>query len=398
MNALSLNNQLELLNFCIKNDLSLHQELQNLNCSYDDLIYRHNPQNLFNHNESSYSLEDYHYTPNHIPFVSFFTGSGGFDLGFDIAGFKHLASLEIMELFAETLLVNRPNWHIFAPPDHSGDVRHHDAVITFLQKVGVTKKFEGIFFGGPPCQPFSIASNQRFSKSDVLFKRVGFANEAQGNLLFDYVHYITYFKPRVFIIENVPGLRTIDNGQQLNTALQILSENGYAIVAPTVLDASNYGVPQQRQRLIIVGSRGQRTFEFPTIEPAKSSAWSALKKPLTGLFNHVTRNHEASSVLRYMELHYGQRDHLGRVDRLDPNKPSKTVIAGGNKGGGRSHLHPFIPRTLSVRESARLQTFPDDYIFCGTPSRQFTQVGNAVPPLLALKIARKVHEMYEKAH
>lgn len=80
-------------------------------------------------------------------------------------------------------------------------------------------------------------------------------------------------------------------------------------------------------------------------------------------------------------------NEIGRVDRLDPRLPSKTVIAGGTKGGGRSHLHPFVPRTLSVRECARLQTFPDDYIFTGANARQFTQVGNAVPPLLAYKLA-----------
>ena len=97
-----------------------------------------------------------------------------------------------------------------------------------------------------------------------------------------------------------------------------------------------------------------------------------------------------------MKLEYGERDKLGRVDRLDPNLPSKTVIGGGTKGGGRSHLHPFIPRTLSVRESARLQTFPDDFVFCGPAARQFTQVGNAVPPLLALVLAREIYsQVYE---
>ena len=83
------------------------------------------------------------------------------------------------------------------------------------------------------------------------------------------------------------------------------------------------------------------------------------------LSNNETREHKAESVLRYMRLVYGQRDQLGRVDRLDPILPSKTVIAGGTKGGGRSHLHPEIPRTLSVRECAHLQTFPKDYIFYG---------------------------------
>ena len=93
-----------------------------------------------------------------------------------------------------------------------------------------------------------------------------------------------------------------------------------------------------------------------------------------------------------MALSYGERDQLGRVDRLDPSKPSKTVIAGGTKGGGRSHLHPYYPRTISVRECARIQTFPEEYDFLGPVARQFTQVGNAVPPLFAYKLAKALKQ------
>ena len=123
--------------------------------------------------------------------------------------------------------------------------------------------------------------------------------------------------------------------------------------------------------------------KVPVVQYSKSNC--PIKQPC----NQKT---QSSIYLRYMELDFGQRDHLGRVDRLDPRLPSKTVIAGGNNGGGRSHLHPFIPRTLSVRECARLQTFPDNYEFVGTASRQFTQVGNAVPPLFAFHIARSIYD------
>ena len=93
-----------------------------------------------------------------------------------------------------------------------------------------------------------------------------------------------------------------------------------------------------------------------------------------------------------MRLTFGKRDKLGRVDRLDPFRPSKTIIAGGTGGGGRSHLHPYIPRTMSVRECARLQTFPDSYEFTGPVARQFTQVGNAVPPVLAYVMAKAIYK------
>jgi len=151
-------------------------------------------------------------------------------------------------------------------------------------------------------------------------------------------------------------------------------------------------VPQQRLRLFVVGSRDSaRTFEFPRKAPMQYGAGAVLSLDPVLAPNHEVRDHLVSSVLRYMKLGYGERDQLGRVDRLDPTVPSKTVIAGGLNGGGRSHLHPEIPRTLSVRECARLQTFPDSYVFVGPTARQFTQVGNAVPPVLAAQIARSVH-------
>ena len=111
------------------------------------------------------------------------------------------------------------------------------------------------------------------------------------------------------------------------------------------------------------------------------------------------KNLQAKGVIKgsrakidYMKLGFGGRDKLGRVDRIDPFRPSKTIIAGGTGGGGRSHLHPYIPRTMSVRECARLQTFPDSYEFTGPVARQFTQVGNAVPPVLAYIMAKAIHE------
>lgn len=131
---------------------------------------------------------------------------------------------------------------------------------------------------------------------------------------------------------------------------------------------------------------------LPTPSETPTACGKVFERPLDGVLNHVTREHTAGSLERYMKLPYGSRDKLGRVDRLDPSKPSKTVIAGGMKGGGRSHLHPNFPRTLSVRECARLQTFPDDYEFMGAVARQFTQVGNAVPPLLAYKLGLALKE------
>ncbi|MBN8967534.1 MAG: DNA cytosine methyltransferase, partial [Rhizobiales bacterium] len=252
----------------------------------------------------------------------------------------------------------------------------------------------GVFVGGPPCQPFSIAANQRFSRDGENFKRVGFSHQKNGNLLFDFVRLVIEFLPTAFVIENVPGLRDLDGGEQLSLAISQLEKAGYTVAQPLVLNAADHGVPQFRERMFVLGSRKGRSFVAP-IKQEQIGSGSVLKRRVnSSANNHETRDHKVQSVSRYMLLDYGQRDQLGRVDRLNPSKPSKTVIAGGANGGGRSHLHPEIPRTLSVRACARLQTFPDDYVFIGPTARQFTQVGNAVPPVLAAVIGAQLVKSY----
>ncbi len=250
------------------------------------------------------------------------------------------------------------------------------------------------FIGGPPCQPFSIAANQRFNKSGENFKRVGFSHLLNGNLLFDYIDLIKHFRPAAFLIENVPGLLGIDGGEQLQRAYRELQASGYEVHQPTVLVASEHNVPQNRTRLFIVGNRLGVRFLPPRPTGHQLNCAAVFELSLKDVANHETRKHSAESIQRYSQLDYGRRDKLGRVDRLDPSVPSKTVIAGGTAGGGRSHLHPYIPRTISVRECARLQTFPDSFVFVGPSARQFTQVGNAVPPVLGALLGRAMHESF----
>ena len=360
--------------------------------SYNDLRYKTNPSPQLV--ESSYqSLEEFNKPFNGIPVESFFSGCGGLDLGFESAGFEHLVLIEHNELFCDTLRHNR-DWEIIGPPYSSGDVSNRYEIANNLKKHGVKKGFNGVFIGGPPCQPFSIASNQRFSKKGENFKRTGFNHEKNGNLLFDFVWQIKHFKPKAFLIENVPGLIELDEGEQVKNIYDELTSAGYTINAPFKVNAAHYSVPQNRERVFIIGYLGSKEL----VEPAKGqevvSCLSAISSIDEACPNHVTRKHKANSVSRYIELEVGKRDKLGRVDRLNPSLPSKTVIAGGTSGGGRSHLHPYIPRTLSVRECARLQTFPDDYEFTGSSARQFTQVGNAVPPVLAAQLATAIYDSY----
>lgn len=325
-----------------------------------------------------------------IPAVSFFSGAGGLDVGFSYAGFNNIISIEHASLFCNTLRLNNPNKAIIGPPYYSGDISKREEIAAILRSKGVTVGFNGVFHGGPPCQSFSIAASQRFSKEGGNFKRTGFADEEKGMLLFDYIWFIREFRPLAFLIENVGGITEFDDQHLIAEALDDLRSLGYKIASPQVLDAAYYDVPQHRKRWIVLGTRGSKPISYPQPTKSPMECGSTFARSLDGVPNHITRQHKADSVMRYMVLAPGERDHLGRVDRLDPHKPSKTVIAGGVKGGGRSHLHPYIPRTISVRECARLQTFPDDYVFAGTTARQFTQVGNAVPPMLAYKLATQI--------
>lgn len=382
---LTLALQKKIFEFSRRKGVELNQALEHHGYSFDDLIYEESHKKEWVGPKPK-NLSDYKSKPNGIPLVSFFTGCGGIDLGFEAAGYEHKAAFEFNELFCKTLRKNRTQWKIYGPPTHSGDVSNVPDIIKTLEEI-IPLNFKGMFVGGPPCQPFSIASNQRFSKSGDNFKRVGFDHEKNGNLLFDYVSIIKHFKPTCFLIENVPGLRDLDGGSQLFAAIRELEKIGYKVDEPRVLNAADYGVPQFRERLFVIGSRNGNLPAYPDPSGIHFGAGSVLQRGQGKAENTETRVHKLNSMERYCKLGYGQRDQLGRVDRLDPCIPSKTVIAGGTNGGGRSHLHPEIPRTLSVRECARLQTFPDDYIFVGSTARQFTQVGNAVPPVLAAQLA-----------
>ena len=397
MERLSYTHQKELLEQSIKNEIPFEEVLSNNGFDYNSLVYSDEAK------MSDFSFPDFvplnerRAVAPHIPCVSFFSGAGGLDLGFKYAGFDTIFDVEINEMFCNTLRANGAK-KVLGPPDFSGNMQDFDSVIARLEAEGLQKNFQGVFHGGPPCQSFSIAANQRFSKSGENFKRTGFHHEKYGNLLFCYINVIIHFMPEAFLIENVDGLLTIDGGVQASHACELLQAAGYTVATPSVVNAADFGVPQRRMRTIIVGSKKGK-FTFPKKIKNHLPAGSVLGSPILTAESNVPRNHKAESIMRYMILEFGKRDKLGRVDRVNPLLPSKTIIAGGTGGGGRSHLHPFIPRTMTVRECARLQTFPDDYIFTGPMARQFTQVGNAVPPLLGYMMACAIYEaVYEKRY
>lgn len=321
--------------------------------------------------------------------VSLFAGGGGIDVGFSWAGIKTIAAVEMAEYACETLKINNPEIKIFGPLDEdtNGDVRNFNSDV-FRRTFGDTEV--DILSGGPPCQPFSKATGQRYGKNDPRYKRLGHEDTEKGNLLPEYIRIVNELKPKVFVLENVGDLIGWNGGKFIEQSLSELDES-YVYSTPKVIHAEKFGVPQFRERMIIVGTKVKGiipNFDDSMVKLDKVfTTQEALIKLDGNSKNHILRKHNDETISRYDKLKFGERDKKGRVDRLDPNRPSKTIIGGGDKGGGRSHIHPYEARTLSPRESARLQTFPDDYEIIGKVGRQFTQVGNAVPPLLAYFIA-----------
>jgi len=333
--------------------------------------------------------------------ISFFSGAGGLDLGFEAEGYETVFACDNFEHACNTLRANLKKPFVFGPPHYSGDINELSTDFIF-KKTGLKKGEVDIVIGGPPCQPFSMAAAQRFLKGDDRFKRKGFDCDVKGNLVFSFMKKVIELEPKAFVIENVPGILTIDGGDSIKNIITVLSKYGYTIAEPFILNAEKFGVPQKRQRAFIIGHKGKNPLVMPEgvykstnlKELRQLTVADALFDFSYSLPNTEVRTHRPESIERYKTLKFGQREKKGRVDRLDPCLPSKTVIAGGSGGGGRSHLHPYLARTMSPRECARLQTFPDDYIFKGPIGRQFTQVGNAVPPLLAENLARQVLKQF----
>jgi DNA (cytosine-5)-methyltransferase 1 len=170
------------------------------------------------------------------------------------------------------------------------------------------------------------------------------------------------------------------------------------------LNAADYGVPQSRDRVFIIGNReGKKLNSIPPIcsvdaegkvsRPPHRTVTDAFRGlPPLGekLQNHTSRDHSERIIERYTNLKYGERDSKTRINKLDPKRPSYTIIVGSDKGGGKGHVHPFEPREVSPRESARIQTFPDWWAFSGTSRHPIRQVGNAVPPVMAAMIGREL--------
>lgn len=317
--------------------------------------------------------------------VSLFSGGGGLDLGLSLAGFNFNYSNDEVQSYCDTI-----SYNFSGCVTEAKDVR--DLKGRKIKELINTEKIS-LIAGGPPCQAFSILG-KRGSFSDL-----------RGQLVFDYIRLINELEPEAFVFENVPGLLTLNNGEdweKLYNYFQV--ETGYDIYTD-ILNAADYGVPQIRKRVFVVGFRQPVGFTFPQPKYRNSSSldllnphlpdWIPAKLALEevdGLQNHDIRIHGERVRSRYEKILPGGRDKVDHTDRIDPEKPSGTVLVGSKAGGGRPHIHPYLPRHITVREAARLQSFPDWYKLLGTSTAQYRQIGNAVPPLLALALGKSIRD------
>lgn len=303
--------------------------------------------------------------------VSLFSGAGGLDLGFKMAGHEIIWANDLYEDAVETYKQNLGD-HI---------------VCEDISKIDAEEIPEcDIIIGGFPCQGFSVANTKRHEgdERNALYKQL--------------IRVIDAKKPKFFLAENVKGLTNLAKGTVFQMILSDFSSLGYK-VSYRVLNAADYGVPQTRQRVIIIGVRNDIDFEFVFPEPTNSKdgknglpQWVSVGEAMSVIpdpdLPNDLPNHEYSKYKLQFNGYLGHR-------ALDPEKPAPTVTArGDNKGGVVILPHPNAQRRMSCRELAAVQSFPLDYAFSGNRSSVYRQIGNAVPPLLGYAVAN-VFNQYE---
>ena len=339
--------------------------------------------------------------------ISLFSGAMGLDIGLEKAGIDIKLCQDFDESCYKTMLINGKN-------AMTGDIREISSD-TILEASGIKKGEVFLICGGPPCQPFSTAG-----------RRLGI-NDPRGSLFMDYVRMVNEIRPRFFVFENVKGLISIavdkggEPGEVLNIILAEFAKIGYKTVH-AVVAAVYYGVPQFRERLIIIGSRDSEDIFLPAPthfqrHQLKEMRWRTLGETIKDLENNPGPfTHFSEDRLKYLRMvpeGGNWRDlpkdiqpiamggawesgggKVGFYRRLDYSQPSPTVVTSPVQKATMM-CHPVKDRPLSVKEYARIQQFPDDWKIEGTISNQYKQIGNAVPVGLAEAVGRAIISVAE---
>ena len=353
--------------------------------------------------------------------IDLFCGCGGLSEGFRLAGYEIVGGVDFNEPAIRTYNLNFKG------------AKGICCDLLSMDKTQIVKEFGDlsdidVIIGGPPCQGFSAANRYKTEGEDP-----------RNKLFFEFVKFVDLAQPKAVVIENVRGIVTSNNGYAKDRIYEIFESRGYA-VNHMILSASDYGVPQRRQRNFFVMIKNGTKFDFGklkkvsrevTVEDAigelydhesndSNDPFYLSEKPATeyrkylrasdnGVPNHEVRypaekvQHRISFVPQGgnwedvpEELWPTDRKnrHSSAYKRLAVDQPSCTIDTGNNHS---NYFHPLYNRIPTVREAARLQSFPDDFVFVGNRSEQYRQVGNAVPPLLAKAIADKLKEVIENA-
>jgi len=347
--------------------------------------------------------------------IDLFAGCGGFSCGFERAGYNIISAVEYDKNIAKSYENNHKNVNVIAD-----DIKNVDNNETF--KLGSAD----IIIGGPPCQGFSMAGARN---------RNGFMDDPRNYLFKHYFNVVKIVRPKIFILENVKGILTLKKGEIFKEIKRIFEDPNNFDGRPykiqyKVVKAKEYGIPQNRERVIIVGSLIDFNLE-DEIEKTKKeilkdnptffdnvTVWDAisnlpsptedgsvevikfesdyqnfLKSNNIIVQNHYKTKHNKKAIERMEKIKINENYtslnediksiHSGSYGRLDPNGIAPTVTTRFDTPSGGRFIHPFENRTLTAREAARIQSFPDDFEFYGTKSCVCTQIGNAVPPKLA---------------
>lgn len=348
--------------------------------------------------------------------IDLFAGAGGLSIALENSGFNIILANEINPRFAETHTKNFPN-----VPLVQKDI--NELSIGEIRSVIGEKKVD-LVVGGPPCQGFSIFGKRRF----VNTKEYDPLQDPRNFLVYQYIRIVKELNPKFFFMENVKGFTNLDKGLFVEEVKKQFKDMGYDNIWCEIVCAADYGVPQERYRMFMIGNRLGIEYNKPEpthfpIESEKMPKYATVGDAILDLMgqenivpNHVPLKHKPVVEARYGYVKEGCKLNIddlppelvvatrkdsktGKVanyshvfKRLDRNKPSTTMVPGHNA----FPIHPILNRTLTAREAARIQTFPDTHIFLGTRQEQCIQVGNAVPPKMAEPFITRIKEYIEE--
>ena len=323
---------------------------------------------------------------NGYNFIDLFSGAGGLSCGLTMAGFTPVGSVEILDCAVQTYKYNFSGKKGFHKNVETGDIRLSETKETLYESV--KDKHIHLIVGGFPCQGFSMAGNR-------------IVDDPRNSLYLEMLEIVKHIKPDFVVCENVEGLRSMLDGKVEAKIIQDYREAGYEMNV-AVLNSADYYVPQIRKRVIFIGKRiGAKDYHpkpLLTIDKYITLGEGIkrfLNLPEDKHFSHIFTKHSEEMQKRIMEVPEGKSlfgNYSDAWKKSPWDKPSCTVKE--NHGG--VNLHPLLPRVLTPRELAALQSFPDTFIFKGVKKDQLIQIGNAVPPLLGKAIGIAIMKILDK--